>query len=102
LNVRLLSTDALSVDNLEEAFARYASISWPGARTATCWTEGPRRGLTGVFEEAMPGVIVREWLVTDGQKLANAATFATAQQWKAILADCERLVRSIRFEPTKK
>jgi hypothetical protein len=63
------------------------------------WTAAALAGITGVFAGAMPESIVREWLVTDGTALANAATFATARQWEALLPDCDALVRSIRFDP---
>jgi hypothetical protein len=100
LNVRLLpERESLSAAHLEETFARYAALAWPGpCRTETFSTAGALRGVTGVFEGAMPDAIVREWLVTDGTRLANAATFATVRQWDDILQDCETLVRSIRFE----
>jgi hypothetical protein len=100
--VRLLPTDgALSPTNLEETFERYAALSWPGVRVAVYWTDGNRRGATGVFEEAMPGHVIREWLVTDGESLANASTYATTEGWRDMIEDCERLVRSIRFEPNE-
>jgi hypothetical protein len=101
LNVRVLpvSGGALSASNLEVTFARYADLSWPGARSVSFWTDGSRRGVTGVFEGAMPEAIVREWMVTDGERLANASTFASKQRWDEIADDCETLVRSIRFGP---
>jgi hypothetical protein len=100
LSVRTLpASDALSAANLDDMFTRYADISWPGARrTARTWIDGPLRGISGEFQGAMPDAIVREWFVTDGTRLANAATFATEQQWDTALRDCEILVRSIRFE----
>jgi hypothetical protein len=84
--------------DLADTFSRYADSQWPGARTATFWSDEGRRGVTGVFEEAMPDAVIREWLVTDGRRLANASTFATKQKWPELLEDCENLVRSIRFE----
>jgi hypothetical protein len=105
MNVRGLSShgvlsgaDLAAPSALEDTFRWYSDLSWPGRRTARLWTKGVLRGVTGVFEEAMPDGVVREWLVTDGTRLANAATFATRRQWEEILEDCDRVVRSIRFE----
>ena len=101
LNLRTVrDRDVSSAADLEDDFARYADISWPGSpRRVSRWTHGALQGITGVFESAMPGSIVREWMLTDGQSVANAATFATARLWNEMLRDCEALVRSIRFEP---
>lgn len=100
LNVRGLEPRAASSDEtLERHFERYADLSWPGAhRAVTSWTAGALVGLTSVLTGAMPESIVREWFVTDGTAIANAAAFATARQWEALLPDCDALVRSIRFE----
>jgi hypothetical protein len=87
-----------SVADLEGSFVRYAALSWPGKCVASHWTHGARQGVSGVFPEAMPGFVVREWMVTDGEQLANASTFATAQQWDDVLGDFEDLIRSMRFE----
>jgi hypothetical protein len=99
LNIRQMESDPIVFESgLEQMFASYADISWPGARRiVTSWTAGVLNGVTGVFEGAMPGSIVREWLLTDGRSIANAATFATEQQWQGLLPDCESLVRTMRF-----
>lgn len=100
LNVRQMESEPIvSESGLEQMFATYASLSWPGARVVvTSWTAGVLRGVTGVFEGAMSGAVVREWVITDGRSIANAATFATEQQWQGLLPDCESLVRALRFQ----
>jgi hypothetical protein len=100
LNVRQMEFEPVVLEaGLEQLFASYADISWPGARrTVTTWTAGVLNGVSGVFEGAMPESIVREWMLTDGMSMANAATFATAQQWQGLLPDCDALVRTIRFQ----
>lgn len=101
LNVRVLPAwDILTPVDLEDEFQSYADVSWPGARRTSnfFWTDGGLHGVAGVFDGAMPGSVVREWLLTDGKGLANAATFATQRQWDDVVEDFEALVRSIRFE----
>jgi len=99
LNVRPFEVpEHLSTVNVEDVFAPYARLSWAGTVRTHCFSAGGLRGIEGVFESAMPNAVVREWMVTDGRRLANAATFATEDQWKSILDECEELVRSIRFE----
>jgi hypothetical protein len=99
LNVRLWrANDPGWAGDLEAEFARYADISWPGSpRTVSTWRDRVLRGVTGVFEAAIHEGIVREWMVSDGTAVANASTFATAQDWDRVLEDCELLIRSIRF-----
>ena len=100
LNVRLLPVDkARSAVSLDHEFERHVATAWTGpCRRAAFSTDAGLRGMTGVFEGAMPDAVIREWIVTDGTHLANAATFATARQWDDILQDCEALVSSLRFE----
>jgi hypothetical protein len=105
LNVRPLrlpsaleGVDLATDSALAEVFSGYADLSWPGRRTTHSWTEGDLRGVSGVFLDAMPDVVVREWMVTDGTRVANVATFATESQWREMLEDCERVIHSIRFE----
>ena len=99
LNVRTLDTLMTAAEGtLQEKFASYLAVSWPGAEvTISAWEVGALAGLTAVMAKAMREAVVREWLVTNGRAFANAATFATAAQWPALLPDCESLVRSIRF-----
>jgi hypothetical protein len=101
LNVRELPAGpALPADDLAHAFAQYTGISWRGApRTESFPMDGGLRGIVGTFVGAMPRSVVREWLVTNGKRFANAATYATAKRWEeGLLRDCEALMRSIRFE----
>jgi hypothetical protein len=100
LNVRQMESKAIaSASALEQMFKSYASISWPGARlTTTLWNAGVLCGVTGVFEGAMSGAIVREWMLADGKSIGNASTFATEQQWEELLPDCDSLVRTMTFQ----
>jgi hypothetical protein len=101
LNVRvLLAQPALPADDFEAASTQYLDSNWFGPRRiSTFATGGGLRGATGAYDEAMPGAIVREWLVSDGRRFVNAATYATARQWEdGLLDDCEALLRSIRIE----
>ena len=100
VNVRQLQAGAITcAAELEQMFASYADVSWPGApRTVATWSAGSLHGVTGVFDGAIPDSIVREWVLSDGTSLANAATFATAAQWRVLLPACESLIRTIRFD----
>ncbi|HEY7372709.1 MAG TPA: hypothetical protein VIF57_11155 [Polyangia bacterium] len=101
LNVRTLPAQAaLSADAFAAASMRYLDGGWPGPRRITTFAiDGGLRGAVGVYDDAMPGAIVREWLITDGTRLLNAAAYATARQWEdRLLDDAEALLRSLRFE----
>jgi len=82
----------------ERAVDRYFDGQWAGRRSVEYWRVGSLRGATGFFDEAMREAVIREWLVTDGRHLADIATFATYLQWNEVLADCEAIVRSVRFD----
>ena len=101
LNMRVLPAQpALPADDFEAASTQYLDGNWSGPRRITIFAiGGGLHGATGVYDEAMPGAIVREWLVSDGRRFVNAATYATARQWEdRLLEDCEALLRSIRIE----
>jgi hypothetical protein len=44
--------------------------------------------------------IIREWFVTDGRSLANVAMPLKRARSSAVLASAERLVSTLRFQPT--
>jgi hypothetical protein len=56
--------------------------------------------VAGTFTTAVDDHVVREYFVTDGSSLANAAMPGSRDQMRAAHASAMQLVGSIRFEPS--
>ena len=95
--MRELPADPLPV-SFESFFERYANVSWPGLRRdVSFWEASGLSGVSATFIDPKAEDIIREWLITNCQQVANVAGFASAQLWTDSLSDCEALVRSVRF-----
>jgi hypothetical protein len=62
-------------------------------------SNGPVAWAAGTFENArVPGGAIREWFITNGERLANFGLIGTPDAVRRATAACEQMVRSLRFD----
>ena len=63
------------------------------------WEEPPLVGVAGTFHTPNEGEHVREWYVTDGERIAECTAAGPSVDLSKWLPECERLARSVRIHP---